>query len=138
VARNRSPAAAVCTRTRPYWRCPELPVITTLPSLPLISQRKFVPGERPPCQWIGVLPVGENAVTATKQHLSLSHRPPEGRHGQPARTRNSGQDGCPRELILDVATRLFSEKGYVGTTMRDIATAVGVLPASLYTSRLAA
>lgn len=38
----------------------------------------------------------------------------------------------PRESILDVATRLFGEKGYNGTTMRDIASAVGVLPGSLY------
>lgn len=38
----------------------------------------------------------------------------------------------PREVILDVATRLFSETGYAGTTMRDIANAVGVLPGSLY------
>jgi AcrR family transcriptional regulator len=38
----------------------------------------------------------------------------------------------PREVILDVATRLFSETGYAGTTMREIATAVGVLPGSLY------
>ena len=38
----------------------------------------------------------------------------------------------PRENILDVATQLFSESGYAGTTMREIATAVGVLPGSLY------
>lgn len=38
----------------------------------------------------------------------------------------------PRTLILDVATRLFSEMGYAGTTMREIANAVGVLPGSLY------
>jgi AcrR family transcriptional regulator len=38
----------------------------------------------------------------------------------------------PRENILDVATLLFSENGYAGTTMREIATAVGVLPGSLY------
>jgi TetR/AcrR family transcriptional regulator, cholesterol catabolism regulator len=38
----------------------------------------------------------------------------------------------PREAILEVATHLFGEKGYAGTTMRDIATAVGVLPGSLY------
>jgi TetR/AcrR family transcriptional regulator, cholesterol catabolism regulator len=38
----------------------------------------------------------------------------------------------PRELILDAATRLFGEKGYAGTTMRDIAGAVGILPGSLY------
>jgi TetR/AcrR family transcriptional regulator, cholesterol catabolism regulator len=52
--------------------------------------------------------------------------------GQPARTRRHGQNGHPREVILDAATRLFSEKGYAGTTMRDIANAVGVLPGSLY------
>jgi AcrR family transcriptional regulator len=38
----------------------------------------------------------------------------------------------PRENILDVATQLFSESGYAGTTMREIANAVGVLPGSLY------
>jgi AcrR family transcriptional regulator len=38
----------------------------------------------------------------------------------------------PRESILEVATQLFSETGYAGTTMRDIANAVGVLPGSLY------
>jgi TetR/AcrR family transcriptional regulator, cholesterol catabolism regulator len=38
----------------------------------------------------------------------------------------------PREAILEVATHLFGEKGYSGTTMRDIALAVGVLPGSLY------
>jgi AcrR family transcriptional regulator len=38
----------------------------------------------------------------------------------------------PRETILDVATDLFAEKGYTGTTMRDIASAVGILPGSLY------
>jgi AcrR family transcriptional regulator len=40
--------------------------------------------------------------------------------------------GGPRETILGVATRLFSESGYAGTTMREIADAVGVLPGSLY------
>jgi AcrR family transcriptional regulator len=38
----------------------------------------------------------------------------------------------PRELIFDAATRLFGERGYTGTTMRDIAKAVGILPGSLY------
>jgi AcrR family transcriptional regulator len=38
----------------------------------------------------------------------------------------------PREAILEVATHLFGEKGYTGTTIRDIASAVGVLPGSLY------
>jgi TetR/AcrR family transcriptional regulator, cholesterol catabolism regulator len=35
-------------------------------------------------------------------------------------------------LILDAAARLFCEQGYQGTTIRDIARAVGILPGSLY------
>ena len=35
-------------------------------------------------------------------------------------------------LILDEAARLFREKGYAATSMRDIATAVDMLPGSLY------
>ena len=38
----------------------------------------------------------------------------------------------PRDAIADVAVKLFSEHGYTGTTMRDIAKAVGMLPGSLY------
>lgn len=38
----------------------------------------------------------------------------------------------PREGILNVATDLFSSTGYAGTTVRDIADAVGILPGSLY------
>jgi AcrR family transcriptional regulator len=38
----------------------------------------------------------------------------------------------PRETILDAATQLFGASGYTGTTMRDLANAVGVLPGSLY------
>lgn len=41
--------------------------------------------------------------------------------------------GRKRRTILKEATRLFGEFGYTGTTMRDIADAVGVLPGSLYT-----
>jgi TetR/AcrR family transcriptional regulator, cholesterol catabolism regulator len=37
-----------------------------------------------------------------------------------------------RGSILEEATRLFGTQGYTGTTMRDIAAAVGVLPGSLY------
>ena len=37
-----------------------------------------------------------------------------------------------REAIFAAATRLFGERGYSGTTMRDIAKAVGILPGSLY------
>ena len=38
----------------------------------------------------------------------------------------------PREGIMDAAMRLFGKQGYSGTSMRDIASAVGVLPGSLY------
>jgi AcrR family transcriptional regulator len=38
----------------------------------------------------------------------------------------------PREVILDAAMHLFGKQGYSGTSMRDIAGAVGVLPGSLY------
>src|SRR4051812_40615760 len=48
------------------------------------------------------------------------------------RTNTRQRVGRPREFILEAATQLFSEKGYAGTTMRDIARAVGVLPGSLY------
>ncbi|HKS98647.1 MAG TPA: TetR/AcrR family transcriptional regulator [Rugosimonospora sp.] len=37
-----------------------------------------------------------------------------------------------REAILTAATRLFGERGYTGTSMRDLARAVGILPGSLY------
>jgi AcrR family transcriptional regulator len=35
-------------------------------------------------------------------------------------------------LVLDAAARLFREKGYASTSMRDIAAACGMLPGSLY------
>lgn len=37
-----------------------------------------------------------------------------------------------RQLILDTAARRFKEEGYAGTSLRDIAGAVGVKAASLY------
>jgi TetR/AcrR family transcriptional regulator, cholesterol catabolism regulator len=40
--------------------------------------------------------------------------------------------GTRREQILEVAARLFSERGYHGTSMRDIAEATGLLAGSLY------
>lgn len=36
------------------------------------------------------------------------------------------------QRILDAATALFYEKGYHGTSMREVAAAVGIKPASLY------
>lgn len=37
-----------------------------------------------------------------------------------------------REQVLDAAARLFVEKGFSGTSTRDIAKATGMLPGSLY------
>ena len=37
-----------------------------------------------------------------------------------------------RQSIVDAAMHLFGQQGYSGTSMRDIANAVGVLPGSLY------
>ena len=38
-----------------------------------------------------------------------------------------------RDEIAAIAKRLFAERGYVSTSMRDIAVATGLLPGSLYT-----
>jgi AcrR family transcriptional regulator len=38
----------------------------------------------------------------------------------------------PRDTILRAATKLFGQRSYPGTTMRDIATEVGILAGSLY------
>jgi AcrR family transcriptional regulator len=48
------------------------------------------------------------------------------------RSSSRGKPGGARANILDVATQLFGASGYAGTTMRDIADAVGILPGSLY------
>ena len=52
----------------------------------------------------------------------LRPRPPRHRHG--------GERTAER--ILDAAEELFAERGYNGTTLRDVATRVGVRPPSLY------
>jgi AcrR family transcriptional regulator len=41
-------------------------------------------------------------------------------------------DGKPRTAIMNVAMHLFGKQGFSGTSMRDIANAVGLLPGSLY------
>src|SRR5687768_482705 len=48
-----------------------------------------------------------------------------------ARPRNA--DGQrTRQAILDAALDLFAQKGYFGTTLRDVASAVGVRESALY------
>lgn len=37
-----------------------------------------------------------------------------------------------RQRVLDMATAMFAERGYVATSMRDIAAALGIKGASLY------
>lgn len=45
---------------------------------------------------------------------------------------NVEANGKPRAAIMNVAMHLFGQKGFNGTSMRDIANAVGLLPGSLY------
>jgi TetR/AcrR family transcriptional regulator, cholesterol catabolism regulator len=46
--------------------------------------------------------------------------------------KSKGQQVSRREEILDKAARLFKQKGYVATTMREIAEQVGMEAASMY------
>jgi AcrR family transcriptional regulator len=51
----------------------------------------------------------------------------------PQRRHRVDTDGWPtRELILLEASRLFATRGYLGTSTRDIATAVGIQQPSRY------
>jgi TetR/AcrR family transcriptional regulator, cholesterol catabolism regulator len=56
----------------------------------------------------------------------------------PARARIGVTQSAParpltsRESVFAAAIELFGERGYYGTSMRDIARAVGILPGSLY------
>jgi AcrR family transcriptional regulator len=49
-----------------------------------------------------------------------------------ARGPRSGRDATRETEILTAAARIFREKGYHGTSVRDIAEAVGLLKGSLY------
>lgn len=46
--------------------------------------------------------------------------------------REASSRGDTRQRILDVAARLFTEKGYAATSVRDIAKALGIANPSLY------
>lgn len=46
--------------------------------------------------------------------------------------RRAADPAVPRERILNAAAHLFRERGYKGTTVRDIADAVGILSGSLF------
>jgi AcrR family transcriptional regulator len=50
----------------------------------------------------------------------------------PAHSRHRHGGERTAERILDAAEELFAERGYNGTTLRDVATRVGVRPPSLY------
>ncbi|HSK48882.1 MAG TPA: TetR/AcrR family transcriptional regulator [Solirubrobacterales bacterium] len=49
-----------------------------------------------------------------------------------ARTRRSADREARREELLRIAAGLFAERGYEATTVRDIASAAGILSGSLY------
>lgn len=58
-----------------------------------------------------------------------------GRRSRPGRPRHIPEivsNLSPRDQILDVCARLFTEYGYAATSTRDIAEAVGIRQASLY------
>lgn len=44
----------------------------------------------------------------------------------------SSEPAGPKSTIINASVRLFGQQGYTGTSMRDIAKEVGVLPGSLY------
>jgi AcrR family transcriptional regulator len=50
----------------------------------------------------------------------------------PERPRRGRPRGSTRERILDVALELFNERGYDGTSLRDISERLGVTKAALY------
>lgn len=54
------------------------------------------------------------------------------RPGRPRRVPEIDSKLSPRDQILDVCARLFTQYGYAATSTRDIAEAVGIRQASLY------
>jgi AcrR family transcriptional regulator len=57
----------------------------------------------------------------------MSSRPP-----RRARVANDAAAAGRRDEILAIAAEIFAQRGYVATTMRDIADEAGLLPGSLY------
>ncbi|MGP1254379.1 MAG: TetR/AcrR family transcriptional regulator [Kiloniellales bacterium] len=56
---------------------------------------------------------------------------PQASRSETSRNERRRQNNRREELLVEAA-RLIAEKGYDGTSMRDIAAAVGMLPGSLY------
>ncbi|MEU6135498.1 helix-turn-helix domain-containing protein [Nocardioides sp. NPDC047086] len=54
------------------------------------------------------------------------------RPGRPRHIPETATTKSPREQILEAAVRLFTGKGFAGTSTREIADAVGIRQASLY------
>jgi AcrR family transcriptional regulator len=54
------------------------------------------------------------------------------RSAPPSRNARNGRDSTREGEILTAAARIFREKGYHGTSVQDIAEAVGLLKGSLY------
>ena len=52
--------------------------------------------------------------------------------GKPTTKAEARGGDSRREALLDTAAAMFAAKGYDGTTIRDIAGAVGMLPGSIY------
>lgn len=53
-------------------------------------------------------------------------------HRQPSTTRRTRGGPQTRKQILDASLRLFSERGFARTTVRDIARAAGITDAAIY------
>jgi AcrR family transcriptional regulator len=68
--------------------------------------------------------------TAAQEHRPERNSPPK----EPANGDRGGeqQRGSTRERILDIALKLFNEKGYENTSLREIAERLGTTKAALY------
>src|SRR5262249_57938903 len=67
----------------------------------------------------------------------VAQRHPRGLGGVMSAARQPGTGAAPlvserREEILAIAAKIFADKGYASTTVREIADAAGILSGSLY------